>query len=872
MRIIEGNFDALVEAFGASRRLATRLGALARAGLLVTETVLEFAAAEEGKPLSQLLLAKSLLDGAAALDDAALEALCAAGDAAFFAENPLALRRDGERRVLCLAEEAPFAPAAPAPAAGTQALAVAQEATSPVLAPEEARRLLGAEEVSRLKLDLVTSAEPGRRLEALRKLYLSGLAGDEKVRLFLTALRDRDAAVRAEAARALGAAGLDSGLTENLARAFAGTPPERVVAVANLGQVLKQLDAPQRALAHGALLEFVAPGEAREVLLGALGVLASNTPDFALQGPRLHRALLDLLQVKLHEFEEPARKVYAALYRSDRAGTSALLCRSVAELAVPGLRYFVLSTICEHDLEAAAAPEVIEQLVIGLCSGSELDRNVQACSGALVRLGDRAVEGLLRRLLKADEAGRRRIVDLLGHLRREGSTGTVAVSAASVRAMAQAVLDLYPTAGAEVRSAILESGIFEHADLEPALRAAAAVAFIDSLHEFRFERQVELVQIALERLGHAAVEPLFQAMQESGHDVTRLSAALLLPRIIEKDTEIDEAGLVRISGAMRAIVEAEDSGFPDRGPLYLAMGRIGGHAAFSAARADEQAAVLRAHVGRSSAVYDVLEALGWLAAGANVSAIERLEVGYLLLNVLKKGLPSPSARLRRNAEGEAVLHFGRETTAYTDMVPRLLEGLGRMLEAPRTPEALFLRISRELITLWSEVTDYRRVWAPAATMTLARLLGQIALGARRPEQMVHQIADLLTRRLILLPVLQVLARLIAANPEADAMNAVAARAFTELSRRLTQEPLPEFVERRQILETMTAIVLRPRLGDRERDIEHARRVTVEALFDALRNKMFQARGMLEQIVAGKHMSETLRTEVQRRLKPAAGRA
>jgi hypothetical protein len=184
---------------------------------------------------------------------------------------------------------------------------------------------------------------------------------------------------------------------------------------------------------------------------------------------------------------------------------------------------------------------------------------------------------------------------------------------------------------------------------------------------------------------------------------------------------------------------------------------------------------------------------------------------------------------------------------------------------------LFQRIAEDLIKLWREITDYKRIWAPAATMTLARLLGSIALGERRPERMAEDIAELLTRKLILLPVMQVISRVAITGRDSERMDLIAGRVFNELAKRLNEEPPPEITERRQILETMTAIAKRPRIGEAEKEIEHARRIIVEALFEALRDRLFQARGMLDELAGCELLSDTMRADITRRLKPAAKR-
>lgn len=866
MRIIRDNFDSAAENFGATRRMAARLNALAKRGLLISETLLEIASEDDGKPLRELLLSKPLLDGAESVDAAGLKKLA---KGAFFKEYPLAIAADGEQRVLCLEEEAdePVKPES----SGSRELAVADGSALSLINRGDARRMLDDDELARLKLDLLTSSDAGRRLEAVRKLFIGELDADDKVRLFLAGLRDRDAEVRAEAARALGGLGLDGALTENLAKASRGSTAERVVSITNLSRILPRLDDQQQRLGLALLVEFISASEEAAVVQAAMGVLATRIEAASSEGellPGIHKKLIELLEIKLAEYEDAARKLYSALFRHERASASRLLAASIEEASQPALRSFLLSLITEHDLAAAATPAVVAQLIEGLGTGNELDRNYQACAAALSRLGEKAVDGLLAALQASRDAGKERIIDLLGHLLRGGAKSEFPVSARSATRIARACLDLYPQSGAEVQTALLESGFYEHPSLDESAREEAVRAFIDSLHEFRFERQIELVQSALVRCGRAAIAPLAAAMVDSGHDVTRLSAAKLLPEIVQQEPGLEPERVQKMLRDIRELIDSEDSDFPDSGPLYIALGRLSAHPATTQAAADELAVHLRERLGKSSNAYDILEALGWLAAGENLSRGERLETGYLLLTVLKKGVPGMSGRMKKNAEGELVLHFGRETTAYTDMIPRILEGLGRMIKAPATPGVLFEAIVTDLMKLWDEISDYRRIWAPAATITLARLLGEIALGERRKDAMADEIAELLSRRLILLPVMQVLSKLAIVQRDSERMDKIAHRAFNELARRLNEEPAPEITERRQILETMAAISKRSRIGEREKDIEHARGIVVEAAFDAMRDKMFQARLMLEDLAKSESYSDQLRADIKRRLKPS----
>jgi hypothetical protein len=157
------------------------------------------------------------------------------------------------------------------------------------------------------------------------------------------------------------------------------------------------------------------------------------------------------------------------------------------------------------------------------------------------------------------------------------------------------------------------------------------------------------------------------------------------------------------------------------------------------------------------------------------------------------------------------------------MVPRVLEGLGRMLDAGKTPKGLYQKVLADLTQFWRDVTAYKMIWAPASVITLGRLLGQVALSGREDEGVVDDIAEMLAKRVYLLPIMQVLGQIAAKNEGSERLDRILQNVMQELLRRLSAEQEPEIVERRQILETMFLIACRRRIGEKPIDAEHARR-------------------------------------------------
>lgn len=853
MRIIESDFDGLVESFGATRRLSARIGALARKGLFISEGVLEVALDSDGGPLKTFLLSKELLDSADAPSGLNLP------------DDPVELAVVGRDNgsVLCLADE--VGEDEPSTTSSETGLA-SPDGGRGIITSEDARKSLTDDNVRELKMELVTSNDPSTRIEALRKLYLSSLDNDTKAKMLLVSLADRDGDVRAEAAKALAGLGLDAGLSENLAKASTSDVAQRVVSVSNISSLFERLDDQQRVIALSALAAFLSPNEPPEMVESVLGLFVTHgeSVDESMLSVVL-KNLVDLLQVKLSTYDDGARRLLTALYPHHTETISQYLVSRMTEVGQESLRFYLLGILTRNDLKAARDPATLELLIDGLLSGSEMDKSYQSCVSAIVELGEHATDALIDRMQTTRvESKQRRVIEMLGHLLRRDDP---ALSDAASQRIVHACCETYLASKTEIRVVLLETGFCSHPNIADDDQSNVLRAFIDDLHEFRFDRQLELLEAALISIGGVSVEPMFDSIIDSSHDDVRTRSARLLPEVASNVTDFDGSRLLSITKAFREMLDEEESDFPDRGPLFVALGRIGAHPSLSADDARDLAAYLLDALGKSSASYDVLEALGYIASGANLDASIRIEVGHRLLNVLTKGLPQMSSRMRKNEEGEEVLHFGRETTAYTDMIPRILEGLQRMVESPDTPDALRQRMFDELTGIWRRVTEFKLVWAPAAVMALSRVLGEIALSDHSDEQQTDEIAELLSRRLILLPVLQVLSRMSMARASGTRMDKLSLKVVEELTSRLQQDPAPEYAERRQILETIAAMAGRERIGEKDRESDHARQRVVEALFAELKNKSLQARSLLEGLIKNPRVPEKIRNEIDRRLKP-----
>ncbi|MFW6108155.1 MAG: hypothetical protein ACOC70_03025, partial [bacterium] len=192
-----------------------------------------------------------------------------------------------------------------------------QSVSSPARAAE-LEDLFSSEDVKRLKLTVLTSAEPRERITAIRRLVLAPGTTGEKGAVLLGALSDRDAEVRLEAIKALVPLGLNPDIAREARLLVTGSDKQRIGAAQRMGR----LAADSRPGEVSVVLTLVAgtlaadvPADARRALIESIGpaapVLARNPDQLAGAVSLLGEQLTD----RPVELSRPVRHVLARLGR-----------------------------------------------------------------------------------------------------------------------------------------------------------------------------------------------------------------------------------------------------------------------------------------------------------------------------------------------------------------------------------------------------------------------------------------------------------------------------------------------------------------------------------------------------------------------------
>jgi len=504
--------DQIVDRFGVSRRLAVRACALLAKGVGVSAAFLESARA--GSPAETLLMLPELLQGAAGLTAEGLKVL-AEGKFEESEAPVLVTNGDGER-VIALAEEME----------ADQTELVRSEDTSPtlfspigtalrVIGEGEARKLFTPEEISRLKMIILTSADPSGKIEAIRRLALSPLNASDKGIVLIHALGDADASVRVEAAEALSALGLTPGIASAARSLGEGNLQQRVAAAERMGVLAEKVSEAEigviLTMLAGAINNEDSP-QVKKVLIrsfrGACGVVAHSKAYAA----ELVRLLVRQLEGAPEVLYRPVREILGEVGRRASEMMTELIIGELSVIKAAPLRRLLFGVLATFEVPEEFRAK-LARLGVADFEGSETpEEDCKGIGAMLCGWGVTATEPLLAALPDADDAQKIYIVRLIDEIVcRRG--GTDAVEQAGT-----ALLDLLRVSDKHVRAPVIETTVISHPSLSHDLKRRIAAELLGSVTEFANPRMRDMIEAAGVRLGESALAAAKQALEEQdGH-------------------------------------------------------------------------------------------------------------------------------------------------------------------------------------------------------------------------------------------------------------------------------------------------------------------------------------------------------------------
>jgi len=833
--------EELLGKYRLSERLTVRILALASQGLGVTGAVLEEAARVPA--VAETLLSPELLKRAGQIDTPAVRKLGPGGKVLSVVKG-----------VLCLEEEVQAE--APAPDERHLPAAPRGRAKAPAaLDADEVRRVFPADEIARLKLVLLTGVDASAKVEALRRLALAPVPNEEKGILALRAIGDPAPDVRREAAQVLERMGLDPELADALKSASTGTARQKEVALRKIAQLGREAGATEQSVAMAALvsgLEFEKdPAVLREIVaaLSAFAGPIASRPDVVVA---VSRHLVRLLAESFPAVSSQARILLDDLGAQRKPDVPALLWKEVEGSGDRRLRTFFLEALFAHPLPKELDRALCRLAAEDLSARPLEDLESRRLADALRLRGNVALEALLEAAPALKEEARALLLPVLD---------TVAsgpdIQARLRNRTAEYFLQSLREGARPLRTGILEARLVAHPDLDAAIKRKLAADFITNLHAYKASRMHDLTAGAIRRIGLAAEESLVQAIRKSPHAEEAELSARLLAEIAEEEKE-DADAVSRIVGFLRSQETGQRLGYG------LAVRSAGRAAASPAAPAELVASLLveyGARLGNNPYGTDLVAALGWLASSPTADPARAADVALKYMELLDSPMPDVQMDETRGDEGMRLI-LGVQTGVYTELIPELLAGLRRILEAGRLAPGIRRRIAERLRDRYAAVTEYREVWAPGNIGELGELLGAAASAPGVDPGSRKLLIDALRSNLRNLGTVRVLAGVFSKHDEEEpgyleSLAEFAGEVFAFLDR-------PEYRERddqRLLLESLGRIAGNGRLASDRAESEHRRERIVELLLEHA-GWMREARPLLRALGGNDNLPKAVRARAK----------
>src|SRR5579862_3051010 len=862
---------------GLSNRLLARIGALLKKKLAVSLAALE--AAQPNSPLESILLRAEFLQAASTLDTAVLKTL--AQNAGLALALSVA-NSDAELRVLCLDEElesdASWHSAAQPLSARSSSATPARISDTPS-GETNVNALFGDEHLSRTRLKLMTSANAGERIEALRVLAYAPLGA-------------ADESVRAEAALLLPNLGVSADVSAALADLNRGETAKRLVAADKLDKI-----------AGAGAAAFQPPGPSNELEDGALIVCAMSALKSDVDRA-LKLRLISLLQGRAQtvgrnaaRLEEIVRVVLSLIAAAFKSGPSS---RQLEELLAPAHKLVrELGRLYPHDLlpilkaERERAPDFStlayvlgalfdlippghadEEMLLAagadyLARDTDEGRDSRTIGALMSRRASAALEKLCAAFSGATMAGKKHMLILLDEMCRRSN-----VPASDFVRAAQVILEAMESGAKFLRMAAMECRLVFDARVPPDLRRKLAQVFLDSTGDFSFQFDLEKAESAVVRMGEPAVEPLLSRLGNSRASNERVRCARLLGELaLEAKAEPGRFQELQtaLTDALRRLEAASlETDFPDRGEVFSALGKV---IASPAASADANAVVTRtlleaAASADTTLAAHALEGASYLASSRRAAQELISEIAALLKKALDAPEPEKLDVSTKDAAGEAAIEI-RGGEYYAVTLPSVLNGLTRVALAPNAPAGITREAGALLLERWKEVCAAKRVWGPANSYLLIQSLRAIALDKRCGDALRLDIVKGLLLRYLQTPAMRAISDILAGD-DTPASGGVALGVGYALLARRDREGRFDENDRADVLASLAMLAGRKYLiappSERERTSDAFRRAVVHELIKALLDEVSGAVQALSDLSASAALPAELRTEIERRVK------
>ncbi len=841
MQGIRASKTELTQRFGLSNLMAIRVGALLAQRVECTEAVLELACVMPA--VEKLLRHSKLLKLAPALDTDSLAEL--AKEVGADGEVSLVVVARGEWRTIALEEEllAEEGWSNEEPEAGDAQHALARVGDGELASPRrpgmgDMAGVFPEGEVAQLKLTALTSADENTKLEAMRKLMFAPISDQEKGAVMLKILIDPMSKVRTEALKGLRSLGFDSSLAEAAAALIEGDAAAMAFAADRIGRMMAGATEQEAYIVVELLTETLREAESAALAGSVMRALGAGGPYLVHSDAQL-RGILEACMLRLARGErdliEPARRALVEIGSHAPQHVADLLWAEARTTDVPVVRVFLITTICQLDISGDRGSEVAEAIVDEMLKPDVGEEDRLRLRYGAVRMGAAAIPPLLTSLMRVAPDKKCIVLGVLDAVATERP-----IPAEDKTRVARCMLDTLKVSGRQVAMHILQSRTCADPDVAPDVQAELAREFLGNLREFQLPDVRERIFDTLTRMGPPAMPAILDFVEDAVQDAETAFAFRVLGSIAEQHGQACAGPY--IDRAIERCLQCWDDDSIEEGAFVYALSQICAAGLSSPELVSQLAAQCRDRLWSGRYTFDILEALGVLAGSEACRREEKIGITQVFIDLVRREPPKEVGSEVATEDG-IVYVFGAETDFDTIVLPLVVRGLERICMSANTTRSLRDRIIQQLLDAWGEIVNYRIIWGPLAIDALTRTICRIGAHPATALPYRVQIGRVLSRHVDRFSVVQSLGQLFQEAGPADELDELAVECAREMIDVWTEPDVNED-ERAAFLLSLARTMSREHLDPEDKLVRALRRRTIELLFDALKDGVFEVRTAL----------------------------
>lgn len=853
MQIFEGNEYELKQKFSLSPMSVVCIGILRNKNIYLTEPLLEMCA--KGGPLEGFLKERSL---AGALDNPKeWQALHAKYDPECLYE--VVLLDEGRRKILALQMEI-------AAEAGWQreekSLPEKQGGMALSNLDHKMQSLasfFSQDEIQKLKVTLATTVHAKEKREAIRKMALSEVSGQEKSILFLHTLADQDREVRSEAAKALEQIGINHEISQAIQNLTQGDRPQRLHSIGSLGKLFSEGNDLEKAAILQIFMATFRDLEYKEFripIFQSMILLCPYIPDRATSMlEQIMFCAMDMMVSHLSDVISTCSSLFSMLAQKDLDKVVSFLTKEIEKAQDTRLRAFLLVLLSEN-APGSLSDALVGKMIFEISLGDELDPIYRNLGVKIVDLGEKAVPHLLERFSITIRATERiRIAKLFSVILAEKM-----LSLSSRKKILESYTYIFPSAPDILRILILDTALLKDPEISTTLKTEFAKEILLYVHRDRLDQFSQAVKAALCKMKKPAVDALIHVLKNPLHEAQSVKAAEILGDVVLNISEIDKESLLAWKNF--CFEEAENTG-NHKGHLFCVLGKLASCPKANAEFSEEICEYLLAHLCKTSYPYLLLEGIGFAVASAYISHETRYTICQLFMALMDRRLPENLIKEKKQGESK-IYECSVKTSAYTDLLPVLLQGFLRLAVSSNILPTLRSAIIRYLLEKWEQLVSYKILWGPKNTTDLAETLYFICMDKATQEEERVGILRALCQKISIFSITEMISNLLV-HCTGKKIEPVAEEISLSVLELCQSDDYKNQEDREILLRCVGRMVQSKKLARTKKKTDEIREKFLYNLFDGLRDQIFGVKEILEGLLDCPYLSKKDKMSIEKRL-------